>query len=475
MTPTASLLSFRALYLCSHSNLFLAVIELVPGGSLSDLLADASKPLSEERSLAFAYDIASGMHYIHGLGLIHRDLKPLNLLITSEDRIKIIDFGTSRVAQSDMTSNLGTAQWMPPELFTGTKYTQKADVYAFGIILWQLQTRKVPYEDMANWQIPVHVSSGGRPDISAVGNGEWEKLIKRCWNQKATARPSFSEVLPQLVSLRARGKNVRRTGSGRLMPSSVLPEVAPNQRDQTNLVDMYNKLRFGDGPFAGLEVKDRRRHLRLTPRCWVGSEAVSWLVNREHMNRLGASNVLQLMLDARMIVNASKPNNTVFSDDYTFYQFMELLPSEPEQSNSHSQAETDFAALGTALASPSIVTALAELMSTLPQIQNEPTYVKAVVRCLTRGPGSADVQLISLLLQRLTGTLNSPNQITGSDSLLFYIVRVALSERLGPAVRDLLSAEVQVLPPLSSPLLFFFFFNRPYFCSHELPPSPLKN
>ncbi|KAH3759444.1 TKL protein kinase [Pelomyxa schiedti] len=85
--------------------------------------------------LDIAMGVTSGMCFLHAYHLIHRDLKTQNILLTDTLQVKIIDFGTSRIIDtaSMMTTNIGTVQYMAPELFENKEYTEKADVYAFGI------------------------------------------------------------------------------------------------------------------------------------------------------------------------------------------------------------------------------------------------------------------------------------------------------------------------------------------------------
>lgn len=79
--------------------------------------------------------------------LIHRDLKPPNLLLINGGRkLKICDFGTVADKATMMTNNKGSAAWMAPEVFEGSTYTEKCDVYSWGIILWEVLSREQPFK-----------------------------------------------------------------------------------------------------------------------------------------------------------------------------------------------------------------------------------------------------------------------------------------------------------------------------------------
>lgn len=123
------------------------VLEFCERKSLMNLLADKSVPLSWMDKRRIALEIARGMNYLHSFQppIIHRDLKSLNVLIDEHLRAKIGDFGWTRPKADKMTAKIGTFQWMAPEVITSESYSEKADVYSFGIILWEIATREPPY------------------------------------------------------------------------------------------------------------------------------------------------------------------------------------------------------------------------------------------------------------------------------------------------------------------------------------------
>ena len=146
--------------------------------------------------------ISNGMRFLHSLGLIHRDLKCANILLTSDLDAKITDFGTTRVVPRDkkllMTGGMGTLEYMAPEILSHQIYTKKADVFSFAIVLWQMISRKEPYEDLSIFTIPEHVCKGSRPPIPAECPHKLAHLIKSCWSAKQAARPEFAEICRML-------------------------------------------------------------------------------------------------------------------------------------------------------------------------------------------------------------------------------------------------------------------------------------
>jgi eukaryotic-like serine/threonine-protein kinase len=125
------------------------VLEYVPGGTLTDRLPDSAH-LPDPQTRAIATDIAAGLAHAHARGVVHRDLKPGNVLFDAEGRAKIADFGIARVQGIDTLTEdgtvLGTAAYMSPEQVVGEPATAASDVYAFGILLYLMLTGRLPFE-----------------------------------------------------------------------------------------------------------------------------------------------------------------------------------------------------------------------------------------------------------------------------------------------------------------------------------------
>jgi serine/threonine-protein kinase CTR1 len=102
-----------------------------------------------------ALDIAKSVNYLHHFPtpVIHRDLKSLNILLDDAFTAKISDFGWTRFKADSMTNRIGTYQWMAPEVITGSRYSESADVYSFGVIMWELLTNKPPYRELNAIQV----------------------------------------------------------------------------------------------------------------------------------------------------------------------------------------------------------------------------------------------------------------------------------------------------------------------------------
>jgi hypothetical protein len=143
---------------------------------------------------------ARGMNYLHcgKPAVLHRDLKSANVLLDESYIPKVCDFGLSRLnnEENSMTGNCGTVQWMAPEILANQKYAEPADVYSYGIILWELLTRECPYEGMNSIQCAMAVlNRGAKPEIPVWCPTRFALLIARCIDKDPHNRPSFQEIL----------------------------------------------------------------------------------------------------------------------------------------------------------------------------------------------------------------------------------------------------------------------------------------
>mmetsp|Transcript_32605 Transcript_32605/g.75882 ORF Transcript_32605/g.75882 Transcript_32605/m.75882 type:complete len:683 (-) Transcript_32605:110-2158(-) len=186
------------------------VTELVPGGSLFDLIH--TKPLLKpEAVIVIGTGVCKGMTYLHSMGIIHRDLKPGNLLMGAVQSpsgpqlvVKVADFGLARVQDTarTMTGGIGTSQYTAPEVLRSERYDTKADVFSFGVILWEMHARRIPYSEMNQMQIAVAVATKNhRPPPPKHCPSPFWQLMQHCWQTKPPTRPSFAEVLSQLEDM----------------------------------------------------------------------------------------------------------------------------------------------------------------------------------------------------------------------------------------------------------------------------------
>uniref|UniRef100_A0A7C8ZF28 non-specific serine/threonine protein kinase n=1 Tax=Opuntia streptacantha TaxID=393608 RepID=A0A7C8ZF28_OPUST len=187
---------------CRKPMVWCIVTEYAKGGSVRQFLTkrqNRSVPL--KLAVKQALDVARGMEYVHGLGLIHRDLKSDNLLIFGDKSIKIADFGVARieVQTEGMTPETGTYRWMAPEMIQHRPYTQKVDVYSFGIVLWELIAGMLPFHKMTAVQAAFAVvNKGVRPTIPPHCPPVLGEIMTRCWDADPDVRPPFTDIVKML-------------------------------------------------------------------------------------------------------------------------------------------------------------------------------------------------------------------------------------------------------------------------------------
>src|SRR4029077_5393348 len=155
--------NIAAIYGVEESNGMRAlVMELVEGSTLAERIAAGPIPLPE--ALSIAHQIADALEAAHEKGIIHRDLKPANIKLTPEGKVKVLDFGLARALEGDPTSTnpansptltlestragviLGTAAYMSPEQARGKAVDKRADIWAFGVVLYEMLSGRITFE-----------------------------------------------------------------------------------------------------------------------------------------------------------------------------------------------------------------------------------------------------------------------------------------------------------------------------------------
>ncbi|XP_027121659.1 serine/threonine/tyrosine-protein kinase HT1-like isoform X3 [Coffea arabica] len=151
--------------------------------------------------LKLALDIAHGMEYLHAQGILHRDLKSENLLLDEDMHVKVADFGISCLeSQCGSTKGFtGTYRWMAPEMIKEKHHTKKVDIYSFGIVLWELLTALIPFDNMTPEQAAFAVcQKNERPPLPSTCPLAFRHLINRCWSPNPNNRPHFEEIVSVL-------------------------------------------------------------------------------------------------------------------------------------------------------------------------------------------------------------------------------------------------------------------------------------
>ena len=183
---------------CEEPENIYIVLELFKKGSIKTLFQTYNLHLPLIIHLALG--AAKGMNYLHQLGIIHRDLKCGNLLISDDWNSKVADFGLSRITDFRMTRGVGTPIYTAPEILKGNKYSQKADIYSFAFVLWELYTQQVPFHDIPVVDAAIRACDENlRPKIP--DDCIYKDLIELCWQHDPDVRPNFNEIVNILTQI----------------------------------------------------------------------------------------------------------------------------------------------------------------------------------------------------------------------------------------------------------------------------------
>ena len=192
------------------------IISLRARCSLSDMLASERKSVPMEwqnsdgldvvwsptKRVICAIGIAAGLAHIHNLGVIHRDIKPANILLNDKMWPLISDFGLSRdvpTEADDITRGIGTPLYMAPEILKGEVYERPADVYAYGLLLYELVTGNPIFQHIkSSTELVRELEKGTRPQFDSSVATEWKELIESCWDTLPANRPTMQEVAERL-------------------------------------------------------------------------------------------------------------------------------------------------------------------------------------------------------------------------------------------------------------------------------------
>ncbi|XP_074255562.1 mitogen-activated protein kinase kinase kinase 20 isoform X2 [Saimiri boliviensis] len=183
------------------------VTEYASLGSLYDYInSNRSEEMDMDHIMTWATDVAKGMHYLHmeaPVKVIHRDLKSRNVVIAADGVLKICDFGASRFHNHTTHMSLvGTFPWMAPEVIQSLPVSETCDTYSYGVVLWEMLTREVPFKGLEGLQVAwLVVEKNERLTIPSSCPRSFAELLHQCWEADAKKRPSFKQIISILESM----------------------------------------------------------------------------------------------------------------------------------------------------------------------------------------------------------------------------------------------------------------------------------
>jgi serine/threonine protein kinase len=196
-------------------------MELVTGGSLTKRIYDRENPLAFDETLRILRGIATGIGHAHSQGVVHRDLKPDNVMLTEDSQVKVTDFGLARNLFSDngFTATgeaVGTPYYMAPEQLRGEKVDGRCDIYALGLIAYEMVVGKRPFFEESYLELATLHLRAPIPNFATKESGipQWfEDFVKRCAEKRPENRFQTAEEIVDLLGERLssmRGKKSRK-------------------------------------------------------------------------------------------------------------------------------------------------------------------------------------------------------------------------------------------------------------------------
>lgn len=184
------------------------VMELVPGEALSTII-ERDGPLSADKTLDIVAQSASALQAAHAAGLVHRDIKPGNLLITPDGRVKITDFGIARIAdQVPLTATgqvMGTVQYLSPEQASGHAASPATDIYSLGIVAYECLAGKRPFTGESQVAIAMAQINEQPPPLPATVPIPVQNLVMAMIAKKPADRPSSAATVARAAQALRRG------------------------------------------------------------------------------------------------------------------------------------------------------------------------------------------------------------------------------------------------------------------------------
>jgi eukaryotic-like serine/threonine-protein kinase len=308
----------------TYDDTYYIAMEYLPGRSLKQLIRQEA-PLDPVRAIDITIQILKAARFAHRRGVIHRDLKPHNVIIDDADQAKVTDFGIARAGASDMTetgSIMGTAQYLSPEQAQGHSVSAPSDLYSIGVVLYEMLTGRVPFDGESPVTIALkHVSEAPVPpsEINPAVPPELEQVVLWSLNKDPADRPADADqFISALENVRA---VIRSGGAGQHTASmaAVIAAAAGGAPGEAGAV-----VGPAEAPYPGadsngsgelgepLEPDDQQRRRNWTPWLWAllvvlliaGAATAAYFLSRPQKRVVPAVTGEQLNLARTVVQNA---------------------------------------------------------------------------------------------------------------------------------------------------------------------------
>ncbi len=187
------------------------IMEYVDGTSLARMIQEMG-PLPTDVGVMIALQVASALEYAHGRGLIHRDIKPGNIMVKRNGEAKVMDFGIALIKNLEPLTmpgaSVGTPSYMSPEQIVGNPLDLRSDIFSFGIVLYELFTGIKPFLDEKTASITAKIVRGKFPSARSVNSDvprSIQRIIKKCMKKKPHKRYGSMQEISRALGKRIRG------------------------------------------------------------------------------------------------------------------------------------------------------------------------------------------------------------------------------------------------------------------------------
>lgn len=284
------------------------VSEYMSGGSLHRLLRnkDVKMNLSQQRSMA--REIAAGMHFLHGSNppVVHKNITSKNVLVDGDFKPKLSDYGLDAIRnQTQRKGLIMWPHWAAPEVLLHGAYSPASDVYAFGVVLWEILTRDLPFSHLVgfsnkNIHVVKAVLSGDRPKLPAGLHPKYAALLNQCWAKDPAMRLSSGELIdtldelkdvPQFAGAEAAQRDeeakisvppaMRHSRTGSNVDAQQQLAQVPNKEWLTTYNDLAFRELLGHGSFGEVWLCDYKGREVAVKKIRVQSEAHIHAFHRE--------------------------------------------------------------------------------------------------------------------------------------------------------------------------------------------------
>ncbi|XP_075369211.1 tyrosine-protein kinase BTK isoform X2 [Mycteria americana] len=191
---------------CTKQRPIFIITEYMANGCLLNFLRETRRRFQPAELLEMCKDVCEAMEYLESKQFLHRDLAARNCLVNDQGIVKVSDFGLSRyVLDDEYTSSMGSkfpVRWSPPEVLLYSKFSSKSDVWAFGVLMWEVYSLgKMPYERFNNSETTEHVIQGLRLYRPQQASERVYTIMYSCWHEKPEERPTFTALLGSILDI----------------------------------------------------------------------------------------------------------------------------------------------------------------------------------------------------------------------------------------------------------------------------------